>query len=234
MSAWMRTAFITLPLAIVVVALSAVVVWSRHPDRFPIRVIEVCTELRHIPQTEIQTVLSPFLNKGFFWLNVEQMQALVQAMPWVQSVDLRRVWPDRVRVSAQERVAQARWGERGVVSTEGVIFYPDPATISEKLPWFEGPVESAKEMLSHYLTALELLGPMALNIQGLRLSPTGSWHMQLENGIELILGKVDFSERLMRLMVAYQNSLQAQSTRIAYIDLRYTNGFAIGWKAGIQ
>ena len=73
---------------------------------------------------------------------------------------------------------------------------------------------------------------MGLTIQELDLSTNGSWKILLDNGIAVILGKTGLSERMTRFMLAYQHSLQAQSQQIAYIDLRYTNGFAIGWKAG--
>ncbi len=234
MSKWVRVGSIILPLALIVAGLSALVIWSREPDRFPLRKVEVRSVLKYVREDEIEAAVSPFLAKGFFWLNVRSVQANLQQIPWVQSVGVRRVWPDRLQVLVQERTAQARWGDKGVLSTEGVIFYPAPDTISDKLPRFDGPNGYAKEMLENYLTFLEVLGPIGLTVQSVGLSPNGSWQIMLDNDVAVILGKTALVERLARFVLAYQSRLQTEKEHIAYVDLRYTNGFAIGWKKGVQ
>lgn len=231
MSNWMRAVSILLPLGIIVVSLVALVVWSRHPERFPLKTVEVRTALKHVKEEEIKASILPFFDKGFFWLNVQAVQACLNQLPWVQSVDIRRVWPDRLVVSVEEKAAQASWGEKGVLSTDGIIFYPEVATIPEKLPRFEGPKSEALVMQQQYFALLEQLGPIGLTIRSLKLSLNGSLQIMLDNGISIILGKNAMNERMARFVLAYQGSLQAQSQRIAYVDLRYTNGFAIGWKA---
>ncbi len=235
MSSGGRILSIFLPLAILLASLSLFVVWSRHADRFPLRTIEVQSQLHFVKEAEIQANILPFLDKGFFWLNVRAVQACVKQLPWVQTVDIRRVWPDRVVASVQEKTAQARWGEKGVLSTEGVIFYPEVATIPGQLPQFDGPASEALVMQQHYFALLEQLGVVGLTIKSLSLSLNGALKIMLDNGIFIILGKHAVNERLARFVLAYQGSLKAQSERIAYVDLRYTNGFAIGWKSiGIQ
>lgn len=235
MSIRMRMVSIFLPLAIVLVSLLSLVVWSRHSDRFPLKTVEIRSPLHLVEEAEIQASVLPFFDKGFFWLDVQAVQACLKQIPWVQTADIRRVWPDRLLVSVQEKTAQAKWGEKGVLSTDGVIFYPEVATIPEKLPQFDGPTSEALVMQQHYFALLEQLGAVGLTIQSLNLSLNGALKIMLDNGISIILGKNAMNERMARFVLAYQGSLQAQSQRIAYVDLRYTNGFAIGWKAaGVQ
>ena len=225
---------VILPLAIIVVGLGALVVWSWHPDRFPLRIVQVRAQLKQLKESDIKTTVLPFLSQGFFRLSVRSIRDELQQLPWVQSVEVRRVWPDILQIAVQEQMAQAKWGEKGVLSTEGKIFYPDPQTIPSKLPQFEGPDARAKEMQQQYLALLEALGPIGLTVQKLDLSANGAWQMLLDNGMTVILGKTGLSDRINRFVMAYQSNLQAQSQRIAYVDLRYTNGFAVGWKAGVQ
>lgn len=208
--------------------------WSKQPDRFPLRTIDVTAELKAMKEQDIKATVLPFLPKGFFWVDVDSVQQSLTRLPWIQSAEIRRVWPDRLEISVQEKTAQARWGEEGVLSTEGVVFYPDVTTLPEKLPRFYGPSDRAKEVLHQYLNLLELLSPIGLTVQSLALSAEGSWRLVLDNGVAIILGKTGLSERMGRFVLAYQGSLQAQIQRIAYIDLRYTNGFAIGWKKSVQ
>lgn len=229
-STWVRSVSIGVPLGIVLVSLSCIMVWSRHSDRFPLQTVEIRSVLHQVDEEEIKAHIVPFLDKGFFWLNVWSVQASLKQLPWVQSADIRRVWPDRLWVSVQEKTAQARWGEQGVLSTEGIIFYPELASIPKKLPRFEGPESEALAMQQQYLALLEQLAPVGLTIRSLKLALNGSVQLMLDNGISIILGKHMLNERMARFVLAYQCSLQAQRERIAYIDLRYTNGFAIGWK----
>jgi cell division septal protein FtsQ len=53
--------------------------------------------------------------------------------------------------------------------------------------------------------------------------------MQFANGIEINLGREDFTERLQRFVDIYPRILASQSDKIAVVDLRYTNGFAVRW-----
>lgn len=225
-----RILSIFFPLAIILVSLSLLVVWSRHADRFPLRTVEVRSKLNFVNEMEIKAIVSPFLDAGFFWVDVKAVQACLKRLPWIQSVDISRIWPDQLIVSVQEKTAQARWGERGVLSTDGVIFYPEVSTIPEKLPQFDGPVSEALAMQQHYFSLLEQLGTVGLTIKSLNLSLNGALKILLDNGISIILGRHAINERMGRFVLAYQGSLQAQTQRIAYVDLRYTNGFAIGWK----
>lgn len=212
----------------------ALVAWSKETDRFPLRTIEVQAELKSVKESDIKAVVLPFLPKGFFWLNVKSVQKRLKEVPWVQSAEVRRLWPDRLAVTVKERTAQARWGSKGVLSTDGVVFYPERTSLPDKLPYFEGPEERVKDILENYLTFLELLGPVGLTIRELQLSPEGTWRIVLDNGVAVILGKTALNERMTRFVLAYQSRLQAQSGRIAYIDLRYANGFAVGWKSGTE
>lgn len=230
MSMRMRVVSILLPLVIMLVSVSLLVIWSRHSERFPLKTVEIRTPLQHVKEAEIRASILPFFDKGFFWLNVKAVQACLKELPWVQSVDIRRVWPDRLVVSVTEKTAQARWGEQGVLSTDGNIFYPDLATIPEKLPLFNGPKSEALGMQQQYFSLLEQLGPVGLTIRSMKLSLNGSLQIMLDNGISIILGKTAMNERMARFVLAYQARLQAQSQKIATVDLRYTNGLAIGWK----
>jgi cell division protein FtsQ len=234
MSMWTRVLSILTPVGIMVGVLVALVVWSRHTDRFPLKKIDIKSELKQITEQEIQEVVIPQLTQGFFGLEVSDIQKSIKQLAWIESAEVRRVWPDQLVILVKEQTAQARWGESGILSTEGAVFYPQSMAVHENLPKFVGPVERAKEMQRQYLEILELLGPTGLMVKTLELSDSGTWKIRLDNGIAIILGKSGLNERTARFVQAYRGDLQAQQERIAYVDLRYINGFAIGWKMGVQ
>lgn len=224
-----------LPLVVVAAGLCAVVVWTLQTDRFPLRTIEVRSELKHVTAEGIKAVVLPHLAEGFFGLDVDSIQKSLKQIPWVQSVDIRRVWPDRLVVFVKEQIAQGRWNDDGILSTEGVIFYPTSITTKlEQLPKFIGEKAEANTLLQTYLSLLEVLAPTGLNIRVLEKKPTGVFEMRLDNGIAIILGKTGLNDRASRFVQIYRSHLKSQIQRIAYIDLRYNNGFAIGWKEGLK
>jgi len=232
MSKWVRVISFCLPLIIVGCGVGGFIIWSKEPQRFPLKDVAIEGELKSISEQDIKSVVLPFLSKGFFWVNVEAVQKDVRKLPWVEALEVRRVWPDKLSIQVREKVAQARWGEKGVLSTIGDVFYPEASTIPKALPYFEGPDTQAKEVLQQYFVLLELLGPLGLRVESLVLSKDGSWEAALDNGITVILGKTAFNERMHRFVLAYQSRLQTQSKQIAYVDLRYPNGLAVGWKEG--
>lgn len=209
------------------------VLWTQNPKHFPIRVIEIAEPLKQVSEDTFFKAVIPHLDKGFFWLDVQAMRASIGELSWVVSSQVRRLWPDKLEVSLKEHIPQARFGKTGVIDTEGRVFYPDLSTISEKWPLFIGPVPKIQEMLQRYLMALECLGPLGLRVAELRLTDYGAWDIMLDNGIALILGKTELDERLTRFVLVYKLSLQAQIANIAYVDCRYTNGLAIGYKPRI-
>lgn len=233
MSLWMRIVSTILPLGIVLGGTIGVF-WSLQPQRFPLRVIEIREPLKWTSNQSITEVASSFMDRGFFRLDVSALQKALSDLPWIASVSVQRVWPDRIILAAQEQIPLARFEEEGVLSTEGRVFYPDRESVPSRLPYFRGPIDRAKEMVQQYFNILEMLSPLGLGISELNLSPEGSWQMVLDNGMTVILGKAALNERMGRFVWVYPNQLQAETHKIAYLDLRYTNGMAIGWKAGIQ
>ncbi len=227
---WIRFSLTYIPLAALAVGLWWLAEGIEVPERFPLRVVEIRSELRSIREEQVKKVTSPFLVKGFFGLDVRALRDALEQLPWAQSVDVRRGWPDRLLVSIREQTAQAKWGKNGVLSTEGVVFYPPHDTLPLGLVSFSGPESRAKEMLTQYLELLERLAPVGLALQSLELSPAGVWRAVLDNGIALILGRTGLNESMGRFVLAYQTKLQAKSQGIAYVDLRYSNGVAVGWK----
>lgn len=223
--------FITgLPLCVILAGVLSLLFIINQPGRFPLRVIELQNDLKWMPPESITEVIAPHLGKGFFGVDVATIQKQVNHLPWVFSCDVHRVWPDKILVSITEQSPLARFGENGVLSTTATIFYPELTTLPPGYPLFKGPSTAATEMLKQYLDFLEMLSPLALSIAELHLSDDGVYKVMLDNGIAIILGKTAQNERLGRFVLVYPSQLKNETKRIAYLDLRYTNGMAVGWK----
>jgi cell division protein FtsQ len=58
--------------------------------------------------------------------------------------------------------------------------------------------------------------------------------MTLANGIEVRLGRRDVPERTDLFLDVVANIITGRAADIDYVDMRYGNGFTIGWKGGSQ
>jgi len=76
------------------------------------------------------------------------------------------------------------------------------------------------------------LAEAELALESLSMDERGSWRLVLRGGQEIRLGRREIDERLYRFFDVVAPSLAADLNRVEYVDLRYTNGFAVGWRDG--
>jgi cell division protein FtsQ len=69
-----------------------------------------------------------------------------------------------------------------------------------------------------------------LTLERLSMDERGAWSLVLAGGQEIRLGRRDIDERLLRFFDVVAPELAAELPRVRYVDLRYTNGFAVGWR----
>lgn len=204
--------------------------WLRDPQTLTIEVVEMEGEFREVRGRDIRRVMVQRGPMGFFSVDMAGMQRAVEGLPWVASASVRRIWPDRLGVSVEEHEPLARWGEDGVVSTEGVLFRPDEATLPEGGPHFHGPDELAAELVERYGTMSRIVAALDRDIATIRVDERRSWQLTLDNGIEVVLGRDRGRARLERLVANWNRRLAPHEEAIRRIDLRYTNGFAVRWR----
>ena len=77
---------------------------------------------------------------------------------------------------------------------------------------------------------LEHRGMAAVSLHTSTVAAPGS--SRLNNGIRVRLGASTVDRRIERFFVALDQVVASQAEFVDYIDMRYTNGFAIGWKDG--
>ena len=71
------------------------------------------------------------------------------------------------------------------------------------------------------------LAKLGLKIKSLELSDRRASRIDLEDGTVLLLVRHFIAERLDRLVRAWPRILRENWSKVASIDLRYTNGFAV-------
>jgi cell division protein FtsQ len=201
---------------------------QRLLDR-PVRTLVIEGTFERVTPIQVEAALAPGLEHGFLSLDLEALHARLASVPWVDSVHMRRAWPDRLIVRVTEHHAAARWGERGLLDVRGELFAERPPHAFPELPELEGPEGTEREVASLYLALRSRLASAQLAIESLRLDDRGAWHLGLKSGQEIRFGRRDLQARVDRFFGIVAPALAEQFNHVSYVDLRYTNGFAVGW-----
>ena len=192
---------------------------------FALHELRVSNSLIHVTSDQIEEVAGQDIAGNFFTLDLERLRTGFERLPWVRSADVRREWPDRVNVTLEEQVPLARWGNDALVNIHGEVF---AAAYDGVLPVFIGPdAASAKEIAVQYdyfRRALAALDDAPAQVQ---MSLRRAWRLQLTSGLTLELGRDDIEARLDRFVAAYARTVGQLPHRPDYVDLRYSNGFAV-------
>ncbi|MEY3183182.1 MAG: Cell division protein FtsQ [Pseudomonadota bacterium] len=206
---------------------------KKSSDRYPIASISVeMTSEPLVAQTALDKVA--LWRNGYFLTQAlpDIYQEIIQ-FPWVKSVHISRIWPDQVNIKIEPHQIRAIWkyGDRISAVTHEAVFVPiDKQLLIDRLPVLEGPKDSIAALWHFYETGQTLFNKTSYHIKTLRSVGESYWEIRLDNGIAIILGKEDADEQVVRLIRVLQQPLKNKVNQIAYIDLRYPTGFAVGWK----
>ena len=230
MNAFLRLVAWLLALALVTLPVVAVIQGWVGAERWPLRTLRVVGDLERVDAARLRETVMPHARRGFFAVRLEDAQVAVAKLPWVESAEVRKQWPDVLIVRVEEHRPFAWWGDDQLLSERGRLFPAANVAVPKGLPRFEGPVSRSRDLVALYNEARALFAPVGIDVQALRIDARGSWSMTLSNGAELLLGRDDARLRLARF-ARLLPQLQAQDPRmLARADLRYTNGFALTWR----
>jgi cell division protein FtsQ len=181
---------------------------------------------------QIEEAISGALSDGFLSANLPEIQRLIVTLPWIDQANVVRRWPSRLEISVIEQVPAACWGERGLLNTRGELFVTDARHIPAELPRLSGPPNRSAEIARRYLAIREQLIPLGLDLRRVHMDARGAWEMTLQNGVDIRFGRREIVQRTELFLDVVATIITSRAADIDYIDMRYSNGFTIGWKSG--
>lgn len=228
----------TAAMVVVLLAMGTLLLGSwalRHPV-WNIRGISVQGDVAHQNPVRLRAQLASQLRQqvsgSILDADLQQVRALFETVPWVRKARVQREFPNRLKVTLEEHVPVAWWGQAGsgqLVNTFGEVFDAMPDE-RDDLPELAGPAAQAAQVWGAFRQLSPELARLDMGLERLELNERGNWRARLDNGahIELGRGSPDKLLERARLLTGTVGQLtQRYAGAIQTVDMRYPNGYAL-------
>jgi cell division protein FtsQ len=198
----------------------------------PITRVIVTGRLQRVSALDVEQVVRANLKgAGLVSVDLGLISAGLRKLPWVDGASVQRSWPRGLRIEIVEQSAVARWNDSGLVNARGQLFMSEARFVPPELPQLAGPMGSESEVTARYLATQGRLTEVGLRLVALTLDARGALNLTLDNGVQVRLGRQQIDARFERFMLVAARIVSQRAADITYVDMRYSNGFAVGWKA---
>lgn len=160
-------------------------------------------------------------------LNIAAARAALTALPWVDTVSLRKIYPDRLAVAVTEKQAFAVWQEAGavhIIDRHGSIIIPYNSADGRGLPLFVG--AGAGAAAADFLAGMRQFPDLAGRARAYIRIAGRRWDILLENGLRIELPEEAPFARL-RAAAALDKSDGLFSRDIEVLDLRLADRMTV-------
>ncbi len=198
----------------------------------PVKYVRVVGAFQYIATGKIKEVMRNRVNNGFYNADIQQIQESVKALPWVESATVERIWPDTINVMIDEQRPVVRWGDNELLNKKGKRFKPDKINDFSELILLAGPDGYEKKMLGVVNELSDAFTEQRMKLAEFQINERRAWTIKLQNKIVLNAGRNQPLEKIQRFLNTISLITEEQMAKIAVVDLRYSNGYALTWKQG--
>lgn len=203
-----------------------------HPEAFVIQELKIKGKFRYLEPLDVDSVLRSQELGNFFSVELDELKSKVEALEWVQSADIRRLWPNSLSVSIVEHQPAMRWGDDKWISTSGSIITLPSNIDGANVITLSGDETQSKRILLQASRWKKEFASDGIELRKTKLSNSQAWTLhlfypELENEFELLLGSKDVTERLARFKVLFNEQLRFSEKTLKRVDARYPDGLAV-------
>lgn len=193
-----------------------------------LRVGNVMIEGRSETDKKLISSMLPF-HRGdlILYVDLDEARARLEALPWVKSAEVRRIWPDQILIKIEERKPIARWqidGATYVIDTEGKPIAGESERGFSALPLVVG--RGAAEAVGSFLALVATQPEFKSNVKVAVRVGERRWNLQLANGVEVRLPE-EGAEAALAELVKFDREQKILARDIKAIDLRFGDRFVV-------
>lgn len=183
---------------------------------------------KRLSNTDIVALLGLKGQTPILGFNLAQARVALQTLPWVEKVDVRKVYPDKLYISLKERTPYAIWqhgGAMDLVDQAGQVIAPYRVDEALSLPLIVG--AGAEDKAANFIKNLALVPQMRDQIHAYIRMGDRRWDLLLNNGIRILLPEKAPISRLVQVLTAPETESLLEHD-VQTIDLRFLDRVVVG------
>ena len=190
--------------------------------------VKINGQLRYQPEEEVGEIINRYTAQGFVNVDLRDLHAELEALPWIRKVEIERQLPDDLIINLAEEKVAAIWNDDSFINNYGDVFNPENTVQIPGLVKFSG--KNHKEVLALYKRVQGLLTGKQQPVVSLALNERGVVTIGLQGDSRIVLNADELDQQLMRWNKIVDRAISQQLNEIKQADLRYNNGAAVSWK----
>ncbi len=223
-----------LVISLTILLMAALMSGTIKSDHWKVTNIELGAEFKRVTSEQIRIAVAAYPERSFFKIKAEEIRNTLKNIPWVEKVTVNKKWPNSLIIKLIEHKAVAVWNDNQLLNDKGEIFNVDGIDDLAALPKISGHDAQSGPIWDNYIRYSEIVKQTGYDISETTVSKRGGWDIFLSNGLNIRLGSQQIDARLVRLVDTWAKLTELKEELPEYIDLRYTNGYAIKWNKRVH
>jgi cell division protein FtsQ len=156
-------------------------------------------------------------------LDVDAARRKLVELPWVESAEVRKIYPETIAVTLKERKAFAIWqhgSELSLIEQNGSVIAPLRDNKFASLPLFVG--RDAEKAAAEFLQEMAKWPEIESRVQAYVRVASRRWDLHLGNGVVIHLPE-DNVDQSLKMLSAYEAKEGVLERDIASVDLRLSD-----------
>ena len=195
---------------------------------FPIKKV-TSSELINVNKDDISKAVKYLYSKSFFDIDLNHLKNKLEKIEWVRKINVRRSYPNEIIIDIEEHTPILRWNNKMYINKYGEKF--NASKIDKSIPILISDESRINEVFAYFKLFNEKLSSrkMDFKITKIMENEIRSLAISLSSGINIQLGSKDVNNKIPLFFEIYKSLNTRDLNKIRYIDMRYTNGFSVGW-----
>ena len=195
---------------------------------FPIKNV-TSSELINVNKDDISKAVKYLYSKSFFDIDLNHLKNKLEKIEWVRKINVRRSYPNEIIIDIEEHTPILRWNNKMYINKYGEKF--NASKIDKSIPILISDESRINEVFAYFKLFNEKLSSRKLDFKITKImeNEIRSLAISLSSGINIQLGSKDVNNKITLFFEIYKSLNTRDLNKIRYIDMRYTNGFSVGW-----
>jgi cell division protein FtsQ len=196
--------------------------------------VERMSIVGNFDERQLQSIKALLTDVDIASSEVEQLKQTLSELDWVHHASVRKNWPQAIEVEVFPESVIAYWNDNGFINREGRVLYTK-MLVGGDLPHLYGPGDAELVVMEQYQQLSQMLNNHGHEIKTLTVTERGSWSLETESGVQVLLGKEDLKARMRRfLTVSVRLAERGDARFVERMDARYINGVAVHFEKNNQ